>query len=131
MRSFKRLLQLALPYWRSIIGLYMCNLGFSFATVLGVGTLGQIMTDKLAGSTGLSYSGLEGKFLTAYPTIYLISVFLVIAFIIKGIFGYLQKYLGKYLTQRIILNLRIRLYSKLQTLSLKIGRASCRERVYI
>src|SRR5690554_850454 len=118
MRSFKRLLQLALPYWRSIIVLYMCNLGFSFATVLAVGTLGQIMTDNLAGSTGLSYSGLEGRFLTAYPTIYLISVFLVIAFIIKGIFGYLQNYWGKYLTQRIILNLRIRLYSKLQTLSL-------------
>ncbi len=118
MRSFKRLLQLALPYWRSIIGLYLCNLGFSFATLLAVGTLGQIMTDNLASSTGLSFSGLEGRFFPAYPTIYLISVFLVISFVIKGIFGYLQNYLGKYLTQKIILNLRIRLYSKLQTFSL-------------
>lgn len=118
MRSFKRLLQLALPYWRSIVGLYLCNLGFSFATLLAVGTLGQIMTDNLASSTGLSFSGLEGRFFPAYPTIYLISVFLVISFVIKGIFGYLQNYLGKYLTQKIILNLRIRLYSKLQTFSL-------------
>lgn len=118
MRSFKRLLQLALPYWRSIIGLYLCNLGFSFATVLAVGTFGQIMTDNLAASTGLSFSGLGGRFFTAYPTIYLVSVFIVISFVIKGVFGYLQNYLGKYLTQRIILNLRIRLYSKLQTFSL-------------
>src|SRR5690554_491588 len=118
MKGFKKLLDLALPLWRVVVVLYICSLFHSAATALSAATLGQIMKADLATARGLSFSGLSGVYFSKYPTIYLTAGAIIIFFVVRGFFGYFQNFLSRYMSQRIIMDLRIRLYTKLQMMSI-------------
>lgn len=118
MKGLRKFFNLALPLWQVVVALYICSLFHSAATALSAATLGQIMKADLGTARGLSFSGLTGVYFEQYPTIYLTAGAIVFFFLIRGFFGYFQNYLSKYMSQKIIMDLRIKLYIKLQMMSI-------------
>lgn len=118
MKGIRKLFNLAIPLWRVVVVLYICSLFHSVATALSAATLGQIMKADLATAHGLSFSGIAGVIFAQYPTVYLTAAAIICLFLIRGFFGYFQNYLSRYMSQKIIMDLRIRLYTKLHMMSI-------------
>jgi len=104
MNLYRRLLHFVKPYWTRLAGAMVCMLFVSAAT---------------AGSAFLVKPVLDDVFFKKDLTMLkLIPLAIVALFLLKGFFDYGQSYLMSYVGQRIIADLREKIYSHLQSLSL-------------
>ena len=104
MNLYRRLLQFVKPYWKHLAGAMVCMLFVSAAT---------------AGSAFLVKPILDDVFFKKDLTMLkLIPLAIIGIFFIKGFFDYGQAFLMSYVGQRIIADLREKIYHHLQSLSL-------------
>jgi subfamily B ATP-binding cassette protein MsbA len=104
MDLYRRLLEFVKPHWTRLAGAMVCMLFVSAAT---------------SGSAFLVKPVLDDVFFKKDLTMLkLIPLAIVGLFVLKGLFDYGQAYLMSYVGQRIIADLREKIYSHLQSLSL-------------
>ena len=104
MNLYRRLLEFVKPYWRYMAGAMVCMIFVSAAT---------------AGSAFLVKPVLDEVFFKKdLAMLKLIPLAIIGIFILKGIFDYGQAYLMSYVGQKIITDLREKVYSHVQSLSL-------------
>lgn len=104
MELYRRLLQFVKPYWKHLAGAMVCMLFVSAAT---------------SGSAFLVKPVLDDVFFKKdLVMLKLIPLAIVGIFILKGIFDYGQSFLMSYVGQRIIADLREKIYNHIQSLSL-------------
>ena len=104
MDLYRRLLVFVKPYWTRLAGAMVCMLFVSAAT---------------SGSAFLVKPVLDDVFFKKDLTMLkLIPLAIVALFVLKGLFDYGQGYLMSYVGQRIIADLREKIYNHLQSLSL-------------
>jgi subfamily B ATP-binding cassette protein MsbA len=104
MELYRRLLQFVKPYWRHLAGAMVCMIFVSAAT---------------SGSAFLVKPVLDEVFFKKdLVMLKLIPLAIIGLFIIKGVFDYGQAFLMSYVGQRIIADLREKIYNHIQTLSL-------------
>ena len=104
MNLYRRLLEFVKPYWRYMAGAMVCMIFVSAAT---------------AGSAFLVKPVLDEVFFKKDLTMLkLIPLAIIGIFILKGIFDYGQAYFMSYVGQKIITDLREKVYSHVQSLSL-------------
>jgi subfamily B ATP-binding cassette protein MsbA len=104
MDLYRRLLIFVKPYWTRLAGAMVCMLFVSAAT---------------SGSAFLVKPALDDVFFKKDLTMLkLIPLAIVVLFVLKGLFDYGQAYLMAYVGQKIIADLREKIYSHLQSLSL-------------
>ena len=99
-----RLISLVKPYWFRLAGAMVC-----MAVVAGVTSLMAFLVKPVLD---------EIFFKRNLATLHLLPPFIVLIYIVKGVFAYGQSYLMSYVGQRIVANLREQLYAHLQRLSL-------------
>ena len=103
MRQYKRLFKFLRPYLSRVVGSSLCTVLVTSSTLLVAPLAGmafKAISEKDIFSLNLSAAGIIGLF------------------IIKGIFTYGQDYLSFYVSNKVIIDLRTKLYAHLQTLSL-------------
>jgi len=104
MNLYRRLLQFVKPYWPRLTGAMVCMIFVSAAT---------------AGSAYLVKPVLDDVFFKKdLLMLQLIPLAIVALFLLKGVFDYGQAYLMSYVGQRIIADLREKIYNHIQSLSL-------------
>jgi subfamily B ATP-binding cassette protein MsbA len=104
MELYRRLLQFVKPYWKHLAGAMVCMIFVSAAT---------------SGSAFLVKPVLDEVFFKKdLVMLKLIPLAIIGLFIIKGVFDYGQAFLMSYVGQRIIADLREKIYNHIQTLSL-------------
>jgi subfamily B ATP-binding cassette protein MsbA len=101
---YRRLLRFVQPYWVRLIGAMVCML-FVSATTAGSAYLVKPVLDEIFFQKDLQK-------LTFLPLV------IVILFALKGLFGYGQAFLMASVGQRVIADLRERIYNHMQSLSL-------------
>lgn len=100
----KRLLELIKPYWIRLLAAMFCML-----VVAGTTSLMAFMVKP-----ALDDIFIEKKL----TTLTLLPAFVILLYIVKGVFAYGQSYLMSFVGEKIVANLRERLYAHLQRLSL-------------
>jgi subfamily B ATP-binding cassette protein MsbA len=100
----KRLLALVKPYWFRLAVAMVC-----MAVVAGTTSLMAFLVKPVLD---------EIFFKRNLATLNLLPPFIVLLYVVKGVFGYGQSYLMSFVGQRIVANMREQLYSHLQKLSL-------------
>jgi subfamily B ATP-binding cassette protein MsbA len=104
MHLYRRLLEFVKPYWKHMAGAMVCMLFVSAAT---------------SGSAFLVKPVLDDVFFKKdLVMLKLIPLAIIGIFILKGIFDYGQAFLMSYVGQRIIADLREKIYNHIQSLSL-------------
>jgi subfamily B ATP-binding cassette protein MsbA len=104
MNLYRRLLEFVKPYWKHLAGAMVCMLFVSAAT---------------AGSAFLVKPVLDDVFFKKDLTMLkLIPLAIIGIFLLKGFFDYGQAFLMSYVGQRIIADLREKIYNHIQSLSL-------------
>ncbi len=104
MELYRRLLQFVKPYWKHLAGAMLCMVVVSAAT---------------AGTAFLVKPALDDVFFKKdLSMLKLIPLAIIALFILKGIFDYGQSFLMSYVGQRIIADLREKIYNHIQSLSL-------------
>lgn len=104
MHLYQRLLQFVKPYWRRLAGAMVCMLMVSAATSASAFLVKPVLDDIF--------------FKKDLFMLKLLPFAIIALFLIKGIFDYGQSYLMSYVGQRIIADLREKIYNHLQSLSL-------------
>jgi len=104
MNLYRRLLEFVKPYWRRLAGAMVCMLMVSGATSASAFLVKPVLDDIFFK---------KDLFMLKLLPFAIISLFLI-----KGIFDYGQSYLMSYVGQRIIADLREKIYNHLQSLSL-------------
>lgn len=100
----KRLLELIKPYWIRLLSAMVCML-----VVAGTTSLMAFMVKP-----ALDDIFIEKKL----STLTLLPAFVILLYIVKGVFAYGQSYLMSFVGEKIVANLRERLYAHIQRLSL-------------
>jgi subfamily B ATP-binding cassette protein MsbA len=104
MELYRRLLEFVKPYWKHLAGAMVCMLFVSAAT---------------SGSAFLVKPVLDDVFFKKdLVMLKLIPLAIIGIFILKGVFDYGQAFLMSYVGQRIIADLREKIYNHIQSLSL-------------
>lgn len=104
MNLYRRLLQFVKPYWRRLAGAMVCMLMVSGATSASAFLVKPVLDDIF--------------FKKDLFMLKLLPFAIIALFLVKGIFDYGQSYLMSYVGQRIIADLREKIYNHLQSLSL-------------
>ena len=104
MNLYKRLLQFVKPYWRRLAGAMACMLMVSAATSASAFLVKPVLDEVF--------------FKKDLAMLKLIPVAIIGLFLLKGLFDYGQAYFMSYIGQRIIADLREKIYNHLQSLSL-------------
>jgi subfamily B ATP-binding cassette protein MsbA len=104
MNLYRRLLEFVKPYWRRLAGAMVCMLIVSGATSASAFLVKPVLDDIF--------------FKKDLFMLKLLPFAIIALFLIKGIFDYGQSYLMSYVGQRIIADLREKIYNHLQSLSL-------------
>lgn len=104
MHLYRRLLQFVKPYWRRLAGAMACMLMVSAATSASAFLVKPVLDDIF--------------FKKDLFMLKLLPLAIIVLFLTKGIFDYGQSYLMSYVGQRIIADLREKIYNHLQSLSL-------------
>jgi subfamily B ATP-binding cassette protein MsbA len=102
--SLKKLLPFILPYRVRLLAAFGCMLAASVAGVLPPWLLKNVVDDVLIEKNSLMLNGL--------------AVAIVLLFVLKNLAGYGQQYLMVWVGQRAVMDLRVALYGKIQSLSL-------------
>lgn len=102
--SLKKLLPFILPYRVRLLAAFGCMLAASAAGVLPPWLLKNVVDDVLIEKNSLMLNGL--------------AVAIVLLFVLKNLAGYGQQYLMVWVGQRAVMDLRVALYGKIQSLSL-------------
>ncbi len=102
--SLKKLLPFILPYRVRLVAAFGCMLAASAAGVLPPWLLKNVVDDVLIRKDSLMLNGL--------------AVAIVLLFILKNLAGYGQQYLMVWVGQHAVMDLRVALYGKIQSLSL-------------
>ena len=100
----KRLLLLVKPYAPKLIGAMLCMMVVAGVTALMAFMIKPVLDDIFV----------QKKL----NTLYLLPPFVVILYIVKGVFAYGQSYLMSFVGEKIVADLRGRLYAHIQRLSL-------------
>jgi subfamily B ATP-binding cassette protein MsbA len=101
---YRRLLELIKPYWSKLTIAMICMV---FVSLLE------------GGQAYLVKPALDDVFINKdAKKLFLLPFVIVILFLLKGIFNYVQAYLMNFVGLRVVANLRAKLYDHLQTLSL-------------
>ncbi len=101
---YRRLLQFVKPYWRRLAGAMVCMLMVSAATSASAFLVKPVLDDIF--------------FKKDLFMLKLLPFAIIALFLAKGIFDYGQSYLMSYVGQKIIADLREKIYNHLQSLSL-------------
>ena len=128
MREYLRLMRFARPYLGLFIPAIIC-MGFS-AVFDGVSLAMMVpLADKVLTNKQIIIPAKLPAFLADFvsrvnnisPAVLLnyMAVAIIILFFLKGVFGFLQSYLMSDIGQRVVRDIKSRLYSKLQSLSLE------------
>ncbi|MGQ9693434.1 MAG: lipid A export permease/ATP-binding protein MsbA [Thermodesulfobacteriota bacterium] len=104
MNLYRRLLEFVKPYWRRLAGAMVCMLMVSGATSASAFLVKPVLDDIF--------------FKKDLFMLKLLPFAIIALFLVKGIFDYGQSYLMSYVGQRIIADLREKIYNHLQSLSL-------------
>src|SRR5512139_1631329 len=104
MELYRRLLQFVRPYWKRLAGAMVCMLMVSAATSASAFLVKPVLDDVF--------------FKKDLVMLQLIPLAIVGLFLLKGVFDYGQSYLMSYVGQRIITDLREKIYHHLHSLSL-------------
>jgi len=104
MGLYRRLLHFVTPYWHRLGGAMLCMLFFSAATGASAFLVKPVLDDVF--------------FKKDLVMLKLIPLAIIGIFILKGLFDYGQSYLMSYVGQRIIADLREKIYNHIQSLSL-------------
>lgn len=104
LRSLKKLLPFILPYRIRLVAAFGCMLAASAAGVLPPWLLKNVVDDVLIRKDSLMLNGLAFA--------------IVLLFILKNLAGYGQQYLMVWVGQHAVMDLRVALYGKIQSLSL-------------
>ncbi len=104
MNLYRRLLQFVKPYWRRLAGAMVCMLMVSAATSASAFLVKPVLDDIF--------------FKKDLFMLKLLPFAIIALFLAKGIFDYGQSYLMSYVGQKIIADLREKIYNHLQSLSL-------------
>ncbi len=104
MGPYRRLLHFVTPYWHRLGGAMLCMLFFSAATAASAFLVKPVLDDVF--------------FKKDLVMLKLIPLAIIGIFILKGLFDYGQSYLMSYVGQRIIADLREKIYNHIQSLSL-------------
>jgi len=104
MNLYRRLLQFVKPYWTRLAAAMVCMLFVSAATAASAFLVKPVLDDVF--------------FKKDLTMLKLIPLAIVGLFLLKGFFDYGQAYLMSYVGQRIIADLREKIYNHLQSLSL-------------
>lgn len=105
MELYRRLLrQYVRPYWRSLAGAMLCMIFVSGTTSASAFLVKPVLDDIF--------------FKKDLTMLKLLPIAIIALFILKGVFNYGQAYLMSYVGQRIIADLREKIYNHLQSLSL-------------
>jgi len=102
--SLKKLLPFILPYRLRLLAAFGCMLAASVSGVLPPWLLKNVVDDVLIQKNSLMLNGL--------------AVAIVLLFVLKNLAGYGQQYLMVWVGQRALMDLRVALYGKIQSLSL-------------
>ncbi|MFA0889454.1 MAG: ABC transporter ATP-binding protein [Synergistales bacterium] len=102
--SLKKLLPFVLPYRFRLLGAFGCMLLASASGVLPPWLLKNVVDDVLIEKNSAMLNGL--------------AVAIVLLFVLKNLAGYGQQYLMVWVGQRAVMDLRVALYGKIQSLSL-------------
>jgi subfamily B ATP-binding cassette protein MsbA len=104
MSLYRRLLELAKPYWGKL------TLAMIF----------MISVSLLEGAQAyLVKPALDEVFINKdAKKLFILPIIIILIFLLKGVFNYIQAYLMNYVGLRVVANLREKLYNHLQTLSL-------------
>ncbi len=102
--SLKKLLPFILPYRIRLVSAFGCMLAASAAGVLPPWLLKNVVDDVLIRKDSLMLNGLAFS--------------IVLLFILKNLAGYGQQYLMVWVGQHAVMDLRVALYGKIQSLSL-------------
>jgi ATP-binding cassette, subfamily B, bacterial MsbA len=100
----QRLIQLIKPYWVRLLAAMFCMLVVSGLTALMAYMVKPVLDDIF--------------FQKNISMLALLPPFIILLFIVKGIFSYGQSYLMSFVGEKIVANLREGLYARLQKLSL-------------
>jgi len=127
MRDYLKLLKFAKPY----LGLFsLATICMIFSTIFDGASLAMIvpLADKVLSGKKIIVPNKLPVFLTNFidtlnniePRVLLMrmAIGILVLFILKGIFGFFQSYLMSDIGQRVVRDIRLRLYSKLHSLSL-------------
>lgn len=127
MRDYLRLLKFVRPYM-GIFSLAAICMAFSalfdgISLAMMVPLADKVMTNKkiiLPGKLPPNISGLVDNINNTAPAVLLnyMAIGILLLFFIKGIIGFLQSYFMSDIGQRVVRDIRSKLYSRLQTLSL-------------
>ena len=104
MHLYRRLLEFVKPHWTRLAGAMVCMLFVSAATSASAFLVKPVLDDVF--------------FKKDLTMLKLIPLAIVALFILKGLFDYGQAYLMSYVGQKIIADLREKIYNHLQSLSL-------------
>jgi len=127
MRDYLRLLRFVKPY----LGLFwLASVCMAFSAIFDGVSLAMIvpLADKVLTNKKIiiptklpaNLAGFVDKINNMSPVVLLnyMAIGVMLLFLFKGIFGYLQSYLMSDIGQRVVRDIRLKLYAKLQTLSL-------------
>lgn len=127
MREYLRLLRFVKPYLGTFILAIVC-MGFSavfdgVSLAMIVPLADKVLTNKkiiIPGHIPLFLSNLVDKVNNTSPVLLLnyMAVGIVVLFFFKGIFSFLQSYLMSDVGQKVVKDIRLKLYEKMQALSL-------------
>ncbi|KAF0118128.1 MAG: ATP-binding cassette subfamily B bacterial MsbA [bacterium] len=117
MELYKRLLQFVKPYWFRLSGAMICMV-FVSAFTAGVAFLIKPALDELFFKKDLIAPVLFPLAINEISMLHLIPLAIILLYFMKGAFDYGQSYLMSYVGQRIVADIRNKLYCKIQTLSL-------------
>jgi subfamily B ATP-binding cassette protein MsbA len=102
--SLNKLLPFILPYRLRLLGAFGCMLMASASGILPPWLLKNVVDDVLIKKNSLMLNGL--------------AVAIILLFVLKNVAGYGQQYLMVWVGQRAVMDLRVALYGKIQSLSL-------------
>ncbi|PIZ18965.1 MAG: ABC transporter permease, partial [Deltaproteobacteria bacterium CG_4_10_14_0_8_um_filter_43_12] len=117
MELYKRLLQFVKPYWFRLSGAMICMV-FVSAFTAGVAFLIKPALDELFFKRDLIAPVLFPLSINEISMLHLIPLAVILLYFMKGAFDYGQSYLMGYVGQGVVTDIRNKLYSKIQTLSL-------------
>jgi len=132
MHIYRRLLKFVKPYWFKLVLAVICMIGVSLLFSLTIYLVRPVLDGVFftkGGSSPVPIPPLANNIIvrlhledflpqTSTEMLRLLPVILILLFLFKGIFNYGQYYFMNFVGQRIIADIREKLYDHLQTLSL-------------
>ncbi len=104
MNDYLRLLQYVKPYWRRGLAAALCMIVAAVTTLLVPWIIRDIVDDVLTAKNMMALN--------------LIAVAILLIFFVRGVFTFGHSYLMSYIGNRVIIDIRMRVYAHLQRLSL-------------